>query len=847
MNRSVAVQKANYHKLGRLLYLHFDELANATTMFEKVLELDSNNTHACNNMRYILISLNHQFTLERLKHLFDKITKVLGNNFEVYNDFGTMILQKYDERTYARKIFFKALSFNTTDSIRAHALFNLALIDTKNENFTSAVMLMQQAIRLNPRDHIDWYITLAKLLIEKFANYRDAAKFCVDALKMDGDNAKWWHILRGIVYQDKKSVDEMYPLIDNTNNFTIMLEFAIILVERGIGLTAAKSLLTKCIAINSTCSESWFYLGVAQTKLHEYTEAITSLEKSIQLNPEWNAYDALALAYLRTTNNKLKGKALKMIERASQLAPTDLPVRKLASCHSKIAMALALDSQNETQQLKEMYHWEQSISIDPTLRFDDRYDQYAFGLITRGFDIDAAFDTIKQGLKTHSNSDKLLGRLVGMQTMMHNTDNNTLKMFQIAIYQLNTTVAVTYLEYAKYLYYNQLQSQTNDDNKKVQEIETMLYKAINMSSNDSQHSCKDRSYHQIALLKMHMQSISLDKNDESLKIYQQGLNELPNSCLLHVGKAYLLQNENFKQYNQSITIYKKAIALCDNNTNRVEKVNAMFNLASLLIDHNRYQYQLQYKIQQNYSQLQYLIEQGCKELIIGLNGVMFFMLENEWVGNFESTMTKFENTSLIDVHVDKSLIHETLGLYYESIKQYQQSLMQFNMSIHCNHQNNNTNDLIMVSHWKFATISSRFMNNSNTTQIMKHFSIAVNQSSRTTWKYYQLSELFYDFGYFVMNSKLNEVVNATKYYLKSVELNPFNIKARTQLDQIVEQNEDIFSQFDKCTLCMEFMIESFPFIHTNNCTHRFHKNCIDKWYRKQKEKKCVLCSEPQPL
>ena len=136
-------------------------------------------------------------------------------------------------------------------------------------------------------------------------------------------------------------------------------------------------------------------------------------------------------------------------------------------------------------------------------------------------------------------------------------------MFQIAIYQ-RKTVAITYLQYAKYLYHNQLQSQSNHDNKIVQEIETMLYKAISLSCNDAPVSCMDESYHQLALLKVHLQSISLDKNnindscqyDDALQIYQQRLNELPDSYLLLIGKAYLLQNEHFKRYNQSITIYK---------------------------------------------------------------------------------------------------------------------------------------------------------------------------------------------------------------------------------------------------------------------------------------------------
>ena len=92
---------------------------------------------------------------------------------------------------------------------------------------------------------------------------------------------------------------------------------------------------------------------------------------------------------------------------------------------------------------------------------------------------------------------------------------------------------------------------------------------------------------------------------------------------------------------------------------------------------------------------------------------------------------------------------------------------------------------------------------------------------------------------------MNDVWNATKYYLKSIELNSFNIKAKEQLDQIIDQNEDVFSQFDKCTLCLGVMIDPFQSIHTNNCTHRFHTSCIDKWHQKKKEKVCALCREPQ--
>ena len=165
------------------------------------------------------------------------------------------------------------------------------------------------------------------------------------------------------------------------------------------------------------------------------------------------------------------------------------------------------------------------------------------------------------------------------------------------------------------------------------------------------------------------------------------------------------------------------------------------------------------------------------------------------------------------------------------------------MSIPYNAKNNNANDLIMVSHWKIAKISSRFMKDCNTTEAMQHFLIAVDQSSHapTMWKNYQLSELYYDFGYF-LQSKMNDFFNATKYFVKSVELNSYNIKAKEQLDQIIEENEDIF---DKCTLCLGIMIDSIQSIHTNKCTHQFHKKCIEKWYQTQRAKTCPLCRERQ--
>ena len=708
-------------------------------------------------------------------------------------------------------------------------------------NYTCAVTFLKRAIRLNPR-RMDGYLVLANLSINVFANYHEAAQYCIDGLKIQSDNAELWQKLSEMMKQNKIPFDDICTLIKNTNNCQLMFQFGVTLVDQKTRLTTARSIFSKYVSkIDSTWWYAWYYLGVAHTLLEEHNKAITSLRKSIQLHPDWKAYYMLGSAYLQTNNNT--NEARKVFERAIKLAPTVLSSShdrtQLALIHIKLGVTLErMDSKNETLQLTAGYHYEQSLSFHP--RFGCA--NYAYWLSKNSFDLDAAVETVRKGLKTNPKDDVLMGVLASIQTVMHKTDHNTADLFRTAIYQLNTTIAWTYMEYAKYLFHNHLQ--TNQNHTIIEEIETMLYKGMNFRAVDvGANSFKDEFYHQLALLKMQTlnnsnSGESLSIYDQMLEIYQQGLERFPTSFVLHLGKAYLLQNDHFKQYNQSIKLYQTAIQFpVRDYTNKftIRKVNAMFNLASIFIDQGEYE-----------NHHRYLIEQGCKDLIKGLNGIIFFILENHWVGNFESTMKKFASINflqLFNVSIDKSLIHETLGLYYESLNQYEKALMQFIMSIHYNNQNNNKNDLIMISHWKIAKISSRLM---NTTQVMQYFLIAVNQSLRIVhvWKNYQLSELYYDFGYFFM-TRMNDIWNATKYYFKSVELNPFNVKAKQQLDQIIEQNEHVFSQFDQCALCWEIMIDSFQSIHTNNCTHRFHKNCIDKWYQQNKKKPCPSCRKQQ--
>ena len=111
-----------------------------------------------------------------------------------------------------------------------------------------------------------------------------------------------------------------------------------------------------------------------------------------------------------------------------------------------------------------------------------------------------------------------------------------------------------------------------------------------------------------------------------------GLEKLENSLY----KPYVLEND-FEQYHPNLPSVERNETLIrlqlqlpprvhgNNDQNTICKVNAMFNLASLRIDRS---------YQQHSNRYQYLIEQGCKYLIKGLNGIIFHTLENQWVGDF---------------------------------------------------------------------------------------------------------------------------------------------------------------------------------------------------------------------
>ena len=869
-----AISKMSYRRLGILFFDYFDDCANAITMFENVLKLDPTNVEACVDIATVLLRFDHSFTLKRSLQLFEKIVDILRHDVEFYNKFAINVMNKYHNWSIARAIFTKILSFgNLTRSQYAGTLHNLAIGDERIGNYTSAAALFEKIIALCPL-RFDIYIRLADILSDILKQHKKAAKVYIKAMQIQMQtrrsiNQQLWQKLMNLVTRRRVSYDQVAELVEGTNEFQIMSTFGSELIQSGFRNDLVLSLFEKCVSIESDWWNVWYYLGIAQADAGQCSNAINSLNNSIQLYPYWESFSVLGVLYLDVFGNR--DKSQKMFERAIQLAPDNLPsqaMTQLELCHFKLGQILSATGNNTTEKQQAMYHFERIILIDPNAVL--ARIEYAAMLLKYCYDIDAAIAIIVQGLKLESNNDVLLGMLgiLGiLQTQSetqatigdhdHDYEQTTqlqLHLFQKAIYQFNTHFTLTHLHYARYLFNNQLLQSDQMVNMTIaQEIETILYKVINYNQSDNTDThthvsiakcIMDQAYQQLALLKMTTMNREMNesvKHETMMQIYDRGLNELPNSGLLRLGKAYLLQNDYFKQYKQSIKMYKLAIKLCRIDDIPICKVNAMFNLASLLMDQHSDRNSDPDSNQINFSKM--LVTRACKRFIRELSGGYFSLINHDWVGNFESTIKKFRN-SVGDDEL-QSLILEVLGLYYESLNRFKLASMQYIMSIYYNEQNNKTNNsLIMVSHWKLARIFSRDLNSSNA-QSMKHFVSAIDESYRSRWNNFQLSQLYYDFGYF-LQTKMNDVWNATKYYAKSVQLNSYNIKANSQLDQIMEQNEDIFSQFERCACCSRIMIEQFQPMWTNNCTHQFHVSCINKWYQTKQEKTCPLCRKPQP-
>ena len=863
LNRSKTTVIQSYLKLGCLLNNHFQDHAKAIIMFEKTLQLDPENMQACNGIARILFNVDHQFTIQRVLYLFDKISKILGQNFDLYKRFAVTLMEPpYQNFTHARVILTKALSFNLTDIQRAHTFFSLALVDQYSRDYKSAIALFKQAIDLNPQNIVP-YISCGDILIHEFQQYIDGVKFYIQGIQVDPNDPgnrhqKLWATLTHLLVYKKISANQVSTMIENTKNLRMMAKFGSILIDNLQEYHTAKSILIKCVEIDSQDWEVWHLMGIAQSVLGEPRSAIESLTKSIKLYPFWVSYRLLGILY-QAKYGKHSDQARKMYETAIEKAPDHGSSSAIAGgeknhfnslkaeCHYQLAKILDT-VENDDENEKSIHHLQRAVWLDP-MNIDARMS-YAVSLLRYSYDIEAAFNTIKQGIEINPPADskgELLGFLACLQLLTHNENENTTKLFQTAIYKYKAQKDVILQFYARYLLRNKyvhvhnINSSLATNTTIHREIEDILFKIIDLQADKNIDKVDDHetgdAFHQLALLTL--ARLNNGYVHETSRIYQQAkqyyvaaLKNSPNSALAYVGEGYLLQQEYYKQYQQSITSYAIAIELA---TDKNIKINAIFNLEDLLIDYDPFN-----ATRANYSK--YSIELCCKQLITGFQ-LTFWEIHQEWVGDFKTTILKFEKM------VDPSLLHQVLGLYYESSNQFETASMHFIKSIAIDDKQSQ-NNLIMVSHWKLGQIFSVYLNQSVTyTQSMQYFLAAVDQLNTSTfsWSKFQISEFYFDFGYF-LQTKMNDIWNATKYYAKSIELNAFNIKANNQLDRIMEQNETMFSKFEDCACCSRPMIDSFQSIHTNNCGHKFHALCIVSWYEKNsnQEKSCPLCRKHQP-
>ena len=841
VNKSLAYDNSNqysYLMLG-LLLVNATDFKGASTMFEKVLGIDETNIDASSQLSMLLLFHSDQFAIERAKKIFYKIRRVLKDDFKFQYDFGKIVMEKYQDLQFAKIIFSYIRHTCKTSALQmARATTALGKIATKYQNYNEALKWFQKAINLNPKYFVP-YFESTNILIDQHKDYSAATSLYLKLLEVDSTVHVAWIELENLVTTTALSLNTAISFVQHTLNSHIILQFSKILICALKKYDLANKFLLRCSLLDPNHWEVWYQLSVTQIQLKQYPLAVASLSKSIEIYPHyWHSYRALGEIYSEVFNDPVN--ATKMFDKAidvfNQMGNDDQSsddILTVAMVHLKIG--LIYYSMN-TELEKMRYNLETALMLHPRLSYARKILSFA---MTRSFDdIDGAVTLVESGLQLDPNDRLLQGTLACFQVAANQTNQNTLTMFQKS---LRDPKPMTYVYFVIYLLRNKdtMQDRSVTIQTKHDIIEHMLHQAIKLSENkphDSKMFGICIAYHELAMFELSKQDIEASiKFEKALQMYDEGLVCKTECLYLLVGKARLLASDYFKQYDESVVLYQEAFSASNAGFDVVS--NAMFNLAKLLLKFDNY-------VINKPEYIEYLIEEGCKKLISNYGKTLFLTLNLHWIGSFESTLLQF--TTVRNINIDHSLVHRSLGLYYESINKLEHSLFHHLKSVQIQQNDTQIDDtkLIVLSHWKLGKIFSVYLNNSND-KAMDHFCKAINSHQLHSLSHLQQSELYYDFAYF-LETKMNDIWNATKGYAIAIKINVYNRKANVRFDQLIEKHRCVFAQrgYDTdCTVCSRLIVHEFDNNFTTNCGHQFHKACVLKWLKKQPT--CPICRSPQ--
>ncbi len=227
---------------------------NAIKSYEEVLTIDSTNTFASINLAKLYLEQNK---LTEAKHIFEKLLNGDSTN-SYYNRQLGYVYQKEENVERAFKFYSRAFELNSADVFTAS---NLAKILYQKEKPDSAIAIVNKGLKSFPRN-----TQLLKIKADIYysqKNYASAVNSIVRIIANGDESAQLYQRL-GICYH-QIAVQNFVGEAQNKK------------------LESAVEALNKSIELDSTQSLTQLYLGMTYKELEKHEEAITHLNKAVEL------------------------------------------------------------------------------------------------------------------------------------------------------------------------------------------------------------------------------------------------------------------------------------------------------------------------------------------------------------------------------------------------------------------------------------------------------------------------------------------------------------------------------------------------------------------------------------
>ena len=217
----------------------------------------------------------------------------------------------------AESLYRKLLSQNPH---HADALSFLGLIEIQRKNLDAGIRLIDQAIRINPKNP-GFFVNRGNALRD-LKRYEDALDSFDRALDLNGRFAEA-HYNRGNVLRDLERFDDALLSFDRA--LELREDFAQAHCARGHALLALKRFAAavesydRALKLKSVYAEALFKRGIALMELKRLDDGLASLDQALALDP--NSAEVLNARGVVLHELKRMDEALTALDRAIELAP----------------------------------------------------------------------------------------------------------------------------------------------------------------------------------------------------------------------------------------------------------------------------------------------------------------------------------------------------------------------------------------------------------------------------------------------------------------------------------------------------------------------------------------------